>query len=85
MGSQEEIFSVLSDTLVGEFGFQASELRLETHLGDDLGLDSIDAIDLIVRLEEKTGHRLSEDDLGTVRTLGDVVRILVGRLDSPPA
>ena len=83
MGSPEDVFSLLSATLVREFGFQPAELRPETQLGDDLGFDSIDAIDLIVRLEEETGYRISEDELATVRTLGDVVHVLVERV--PPA
>jgi acyl carrier protein len=53
---------------------------METHLVDELDLDSIDAIDLSVRLEEKTEVTFKEDDLKAIRTIADVVDFIDGRL-----
>ena len=55
MHSRDEIFKWVTEVLEREFQFDRSELSLETHLIDDLDLDSIDAIDLTVRLEGRTG------------------------------
>ena len=85
MASPEQLFALLSTTLVKEFGFDEAELRPEAQLVDDLGLDSIDAIDLIVRLEEATGHRMTEEEFASVRTLNDVVGVLVDRTASSSA
>ena len=43
------------------------------HLYDDLDIDSIDAVDLIVRLKELTGRKVSPEEFKAVRTVADVV------------
>jgi acyl carrier protein len=79
MASRDEIFEWVTQVLREEFAFD-DEIRLESHLVDDLDLDSIDAIDMSVRLEEKTGLSFSEDDLKSIRTVRDVVDLIDGRL-----
>ena len=75
MGMQDraEILGWVREVLQGEFDLAPEDLTLETHLIDDLDLDSIDAVDMAVRLEEKTGFRLSEDELKSIQTIQDVV------------
>jgi acyl carrier protein len=63
-----------------EFHFRDEELRPGTHLIDDLDLDSIDAVDLAVRVEEKTGLSLTEADLKSLRTIQDIVDLIDERL-----
>jgi len=79
MASRDEIFEWVSRVLREEFEY-ADEIRLESHLIDDLDLDSIDAIDMTVRLEEKTGLSFNENDLKSIRTIRDVVDLIDGRL-----
>jgi len=76
MQSKEEIFGWVTEVLTREFEFNASELRPTTHLIDDLDLDSIDAVDMAVRLEEKTGFRFGEEELRSVETIQDVVDLI---------
>ena len=54
-----------------EFGIQPDSIELSAHLIDDLDLDSIDLVDLAVSLEEARGIKLDEDELKSVRTVGD--------------
>ena len=56
-----------------EFGLEPSAIELSAHLIDDLDLDSIDLVDLAVSLEQDRGIKLDEEDLKTVRTVGDAV------------
>jgi acyl carrier protein len=79
MASRDEIFEWVSQVLREEFAY-GDEIRLESHLIDDLDLDSIDAIDMTVRLEEKTGLSFNEDDLKSILTVRDVVNLIDGRL-----
>lgn len=78
--SRDEIFEAVAQALVREFELDPAQLRLEAHLVDDLDLDSIDAIDLAVRLEEQVGVSFSEEDLKSLQTLGDVVDLIHERL-----
>ena len=80
MQSKDEIFKWVADLMKTEFHFRDEDLRPSTHLIDDLDLDSIDAVDLAVRVEEKTGLSLSEADLKSLRTIQDIVDLIDERL-----
>jgi acyl carrier protein len=66
----------LREVLVEEFEIDSDTVVLDAHLYEDLDIDSIDAVDLIVRLKEITGKRVPPEKFKTVRTVGDVVEIL---------
>jgi acyl carrier protein len=80
MQSESEIFKWVVEILVREFDFRAENLRPGTRLIDDLDLDSIDAIDVAVRIEEKTRLTLSGDDLQSIQTIQDAVKLIHERL-----
>lgn len=75
--TKEEIFTSLVAKMAEMFEIDASTIKLSTHLFTDLDLDSIDAIDLAVQLQEFTGQRVSEDSLRELRTVGDVVDLII--------
>ena len=62
------------------FELERARIVPEARLVEDLGLDSIDAIDLAAHFEEITGQRLREDGLLTLRTVDEVVDYLDGIL-----
>lgn len=80
MHSKEEIFKWVVEILAREFGFSLEDLHLETHLIDDLDMDSIDAIDMAVRIEEKTALSLVERDLKSMLTIQHAVDLIHERL-----
>lgn len=55
------------------FDIPAERITNEARLSEDLDLDSIDAVDLIVRLQEYTGKKIAPAEFKAVRTVGDVV------------
>jgi acyl carrier protein len=77
--TKDEIYTRIRSTLVDNFEVPAERISLEAKLGDDLELDSIDAIDMAVQLQELTGARVDENELRKLRTVGDTVD-LVARL-----
>lgn len=50
-------------------GFEAQEVQRE-HTAEQLGLDSLDRIELVVRLEQETGVRLDAEDVADLSTVG---------------
>jgi len=72
--SEAEIFERLSNILVEEFELDRAAITREAHLYEDLELDSIDAVDLVIRLQQMTGARIKPEDFKGVRTVGDVTR-----------
>ncbi len=73
MVSKNDIAAVLSKYLQDLFDLPAEKITLNARLSDDLDLDSIDAIDLVVKLQEYTGRKISPSEFKTVRTIGNVV------------
>jgi len=71
-----DILSRLRDVLSEEFGVDASAVVADAHIYEDLDIDSIDAIDLIVRLKEITGKKIPPEQFKEVRTIGDIVDVL---------
>jgi acyl carrier protein len=70
---RDEIFQRLRSYLVDLFDIPADRIALDSQLRDDLDLDSIDAVDLIVKLKELTRVRSDPEQFKSVRTVGDVV------------
>ncbi len=73
MVTREEILSQVSRELQTLFELSEEQITLEARLYEDLDLDSIDAVDLIVRLQELTKKRIRPDQFKTVRTVSDIV------------
>ncbi|MEW5248601.1 acyl carrier protein [Microbulbifer discodermiae] len=76
LNKKEEILPELTDILVEMFEVNADDVSIDAHLSDDLDIDSIDAIDLIVRLKELTGKKIAPEEFKNVRTVGDVVQAI---------
>nr|WP_318717112.1 acyl carrier protein [uncultured Treponema sp.] len=77
--SKDEIFVKLREILVSVFELEESEITPEALLGDDLDLDSIDAIDLVVKMKEFTPEGKPAVDASIfkeVKTVQDVVDAL---------
>ena len=74
--SKEELQVWLVDLLAEMFELDKSQLSLESDLYADLDIDSIDAVDLAVKLKQLTGKRLPPEVFKKIRTIGDVVGAL---------
>ena len=55
------------------FELPRESITQDARLYDDLGLDSIDAVDLVVRLQEKTKKRIRPEQFKSVATVDDLV------------
>lgn len=67
---------MLVDMLHEMFELDKSKITLEANLYSDLDIDSIDAVDLAVKLKDLTGKRLQPEVFKSVRTVRDVVNAL---------
>jgi acyl carrier protein len=68
----EEVKEVIVDTLSCE----ADKVTLEANIFDDLGADSLDAVELNLALEEKFDIAIDEDAMAEIKTVGDIVEYL---------
>jgi acyl carrier protein len=66
--------------LVELFEVPTEDVRLDAHLYEDLDLDSIDAVDMVVRLQQITGKRIQPEEFRSVRTVEHIVDAVEGLL-----
>lgn len=79
---REEIFEILKTALIELFEVKEENITPQTLVYEDLGLDSIDAIDLIDHIKRKTGHRLMPEDFKNVKTLEDIVGAVAKKFEA---
>jgi acyl carrier protein len=80
MDTREDILAAIKTIMVELFELNADDITLDARLYEDLDFDSIDAIDMIVRLKEMTGKAVKPEDFKTARTIGDVVEAVYSML-----
>lgn len=70
------IYQEITDLLVKLFDLDPADITPESRLYEDLELDSIDAVDMIVHLQKRTGRKIAPETFKSVRTVQDVVDAL---------
>ena len=71
--TRNEIYTTLVGYLEDMFEIPADRITLDANLFQKLDLDSIDTVDLVVKLQTLTGKKIKPEQFKTVRTVGDVV------------
>lgn len=74
----QRIAAILHDT----FDIEPDRVRLDARLGEDLDIDSIDAVDLIVQLKPLIGSSLRPEAFKSVRTVADVVEAVYAMMNA---
>lgn len=73
MTQQDTIYQEVSALLIKLFEIEPQAITPDARLYEDLELDSIDAVDMIVHLQKKTGKKIKPETFKSVRTVQDVV------------
>ncbi len=78
MLTDQEIRERITEVISEEFELEPSRLVPEATLYDDLGLDSLDAVDMVVAMEKSFGVKLAnEEAIKAVRTMDDLCRLII--------
>jgi len=83
--NRDELFTWVADLLAEMFELDRAALSPASNLYADLDIDSIDAVDLAVKLKQMTGKRLQPEVFKTIRTIEDVVNALAGLAEEQAA
>ena len=79
--TMEEIFKTMQDLIAEQFAIDDDEISMESSFVDDLGADSVDLVELVMAMEEEFDiGEIDEEDLTSLKTVGDCVRYLNGKL-----
>lgn len=70
--TREKILEEIRRLMSTLFEIEPNAVTTESRLGQDLDLDSIDAIDLIIKMQDMTGQKVDPEAMKTLRTVGDI-------------
>ncbi len=73
MNNRDDILQIIRQIMQEMFEIEDEQVTLQARLYEDLDFDSIDAVDMIVKLKEITGKALKPEDFKNARTVNDVV------------
>lgn len=69
-------FEELKDVIVETLSADPDAVTMEASLADDLNADSLDAVEVNMALEEKFGKSIPDEELGNMKTVGDIFNYL---------
>jgi len=70
------IFEQVRNIISSELNIKIDDITLEKSLFSDLGADSIDAVEVIMALEDNFNIEISDEDAKDVKTVGDLVNLI---------
>lgn len=77
MTIEQEIITLTNQVFEESFEIEKEKLQPEMNIFEDLGLDSLDVVDLVVALQKKFGVKIRDDErVRSIRTLGDIYQFI---------
>lgn len=83
--TRDEIYETIVDILADSFELDRAEITRESKLYEELGLDSIDAVDIFVQLREVTGRRPDPQVARKIRTVDELITFVEEELAAKAA
>ncbi len=75
------LFEQVKEIIVQELSVPEDKVKESSTFESDLRADSLDVVELVMELEEKFEIEIPEEDFEQIRTVGDLVRYIQGKLD----
>lgn len=76
-----EVIKTVNQFLVEEIEIEENLLKEEALLKEDLGIDSLDFVDIVVIVEKKFGFKIKPEEMKDVRTLGQFYDYISGKVN----
>jgi len=70
------IFEELKELISNELGVKQEDITLKSDLVADLGADSLDAVELIMTIEDQFGITVDDKDAQSLQTVGQIVEYI---------
>jgi len=70
------IFDEIKEIIVDELNISPEKITLEANLAEDLGADSLDAVEVIMDIEDKYGVKIDDETAKSLKTVKDLVNYI---------
>ena len=74
ISTSDDIDYIVKDIMIYKLGLEASELTESAHFQDDLGIDSLDIVELHVEIEKQLDIRIPDEEAERITTVGKLLR-----------
>lgn len=81
---EQEIFEVIRNILKDDFHLYNVEFNTTSNIRNDFGLDSLDVMEILIKLEEKYNIHISYTDSDAVQTVQDIIDVVCNKLNCVP-
>ncbi len=78
--TREEVFEQVKSILVETLSVDEEKVTPEARFQEDLETDSLDLVELVMTMEDKFGIKISDEEAAGIKTVGDAVDFVMGRL-----
>lgn len=68
------IFDKIRDIIIDQLQVEEADVAMETNLMKDLSADSLDAVEIIMAIEDEFGIEIPDEDVENIQTVGDLVK-----------
>lgn len=68
------IFDKIKDIIIEQLQVEESDVTMDTNLMKDLSADSLDAVEIIMAIEDEYGIEIPDEEAEKIQTVGDLVR-----------
>ena len=68
---RSEVIHVINQFLIDEIEVEENQIKEDARLKEDLGIDSLDFVDVVVIVEREFGFKIKAEEMANVRTLSD--------------
>lgn len=80
---RNEIFEKIKKITCEEMQVEESQISEAASFEGDLQADSLDVVQISMKIEEEFNIEIPDEELSTIKTVGDAVNFVEGRLGSP--
>ncbi len=75
------VFEKVKEIIVSELNVEADKITLETSIKDDLGADSIDAVQIVMALEDEFGIEIDTENIEEITVVKNLVAYIENKLN----
>jgi acyl carrier protein len=79
--TRQEIIDTTNEFLIDEIEVEKDSIAEDSRLKDDLGIDSLDFVDIAVIVERKFGFKIKAEEMMSVQTLGEFYNYIDSKIN----
>ncbi len=70
------VFERIKEILADQLDAAAEGMKMDTNIGDDLGADSLDVVELLMAIEDEFDVEIPDEEIESIKTIGDLVKYI---------